>query len=236
MARISRRTHPFLFRVFDKKEIPESNAENEIDLHGIKGFNKIVKFGLPDVEIHYVSDTFLDDAAENFPKIHHLCEKIKDGKYCFLIRNDVYFLSKQGLFVEVHIASGFDIAYWGIGHINDNISFTSLYDNLRESVKEVAVTVPIAILLFKQFAETQIKFIPAKSKLKNFHCKYKNDLQFPIQLLDANWYTESIKSHPFFVRGHWRMQPHGEGKKQIKLKWIDLYKKNGIKKGAYKDA
>jgi hypothetical protein len=233
MAVITRKKYPFLFRVLDKKEIREDNATDAMDLHGIRGFNKVVKNGLSDVSVSYVSMSFLSDAGDNYPKLVDLCSEINDGKYCFLVKDDVYFFTKKDNWIELHVAKGYDILYWGIGYIGETVGFKNMYDNVRNESKHAIAQIPVAVLLFKQFAETEIKVIPPNGKVKDFHCRYKSDLPIPIQRLDLNWYTESCKNHPFVVRGHWRMQPHGKGRKEVKLKYIDPYMKTGYTKGAY---
>ena len=80
--------------------------------------------------------------------------------------------------------------------------------------------------LFKKYA--QVQTVDAKS-LK------RTDAEQPelkttingIQYLDASWYTTIVRNEGFGVRGHFRLQPCGEGRKDKKLIYINEYRKHG---------
>lgn len=80
------------------------------------------------------------------------------------------------------------------------------------------------LLLFIKYAEIEVKFVNANSKVKDINCKYVNDTRSDIQILDSTWFTTLVHSEAFKVRGHFRLQPYKDSKKLI---WINEFQKNG---------
>lgn len=89
--------------------------------------------------------------------------------------------------------------------------------------------------LFKAFAEVEKNILPVNKKTELFRCLYLNDLPVNITLLTCRWFTELHQNNPFFVRGHWKFQPHGAGNQLRKLIWVDTYTKGGYHSRADKD-
>lgn len=83
------------------------------------------------------------------------------------------------------------------------------------------------VILFKKYAEVELKLLPSQSKIKNLTCNYVNSTKLNISLLDSKWFTTLVKSDAFKVRGHFRLQPCGEGMKDRKLIWINDFQKEG---------
>lgn len=81
--------------------------------------------------------------------------------------------------------------------------------------------------LFKKYAEVETKELKPNSKLKTIDCKYVNDTDLHLTYLDSKWFTNLVKSEAFNVRGHFRLQPFGEGLKEHKLIWISEFTKTG---------
>ncbi len=100
-----------------------------------------------------------------------------------------------------------------------------------------AITGHIALcLLFKKFAKVEIKQLPPKSRKKEFNCKYVNDTDNTIQILDSTWFTTLVKSDAFKVRGHFRLQPKKDdnGNWTKELIWIKDFQKSGYTASAKK--
>lgn len=92
----------------------------------------------------------------------------------------------------------------------------------------------IMIEYFKKYAKVETKFLPANKTVKEINCKYVNDTNANITILDSTWFTNLVKSDAFKVRGHFRLQPCGEGLKEKKLIWISDFEKNGYVRNAKK--
>jgi hypothetical protein len=90
----------------------------------------------------------------------------------------------------------------------------------------------IGFLMFKEYADVEEKLIIKKSGEKIFNCHYTNNTNRNIRIMDCTWFTTLIKSEGFNVRGHFRLQPCGEGMKDKKLIWINDFKKSGYTREA----
>jgi hypothetical protein len=64
--------------------------------------------------------------------------------------------------------------------------------------------------------------------------KIKNDTRNKYILVNTNWNTTIIHLNEFSVRGHYRLQPCGVGRKQYKYIFIEPFTKGGIKRLAKK--
>lgn len=64
--------------------------------------------------------------------------------------------------------------------------------------------------------------------------KIKNDTHNKYILVNTNWNVTTIRLDEFSVRGHFRLQPCGVGRKQYKYVYIEPYTKGGIKRLAQK--
>jgi hypothetical protein len=182
----------------------------------------------------YVSQTFMNEALKNQDKLLEYRKEFEGKPYFFITNRMIYagVLGKIMLgFMGDHLVSYADIYNKPEIFIYDRNNISIPHAEFQANI----VYWPYAIYLFKHFAETKTKILPAKKKIDDFHCKYKSDLDIDIELLTENWYTQSCQNHPFIVRGHWRMQACGPALSERKLKWIDAFWKEGYKKGAYMD-
>lgn len=90
--------------------------------------------------------------------------------------------------------------------------------------------------LFMIHADVEIRQLPPKAKKEIFNCRYKSDLPITVNMIDCRWFTDLVQSNPFWVKGHWKFQPHGAGNQLRKLIWVDPYVKSGYTLKAKKDA
>lgn len=85
---------------------------------------------------------------------------------------------------------------------------------------------------FIKNCETELKVVAPNQKLKTEKEKILNESNRDLIYLDAGWFTTIVRDIPFGVDGHFRWQPFGEGRKKVKLKWIDSYQKEGYSRRA----
>lgn len=83
------------------------------------------------------------------------------------------------------------------------------------------------MVTFLKYCDLQVKELEPKNKCKIVDCKYLNNTNRKINILDSKWFTTLVKSDAFKVRGHFRLQPCGEGMKDRKLIWINDFEKSG---------
>lgn len=191
--------------------------------------------------VSYVSELFLEESSKNYSKLKdyratvsgiHFAHAFKGGALVIGVLDVIIFAFSNGVLVGAMINKGNELdlpgSVWGmVGGFFDKDS----YDLSPTYFHEIQA----AIVLFEKHAETKAKTLPSGNRVKEFNCKYTSDILYPVKLLTENWYMQSCRTHPFIVRGHWRMQAHGEQRKERKLIWIDAFTKHGYTKGAYKD-
>jgi hypothetical protein len=120
--------------------------------------------------------------------------------------------------------------------IATSINNVSIDDaSLSSKVREFYYTIIIAFELFRKYADVKVKVLQPKIKVELFKCRYHNDSDHQIEIMDSTWFTEFIKSEAFKVRGHFRLQAHGEGRVGRKLIWIKDFKKEGYTRKAKKE-
>lgn len=149
--------------------------------------------------------------------------------FCYSLGNNnenVFFVFKENNLIALIRASERE---------QDHITFFSenTYKQLLrekysyQSVVESITQTFISVILFLRFAEIETKMLQPNSKVKEFNCKYVNDTNSTIEIIDSTWFTSLVKSDSFKVRGHFRLQAFGEGLKDRKLKWINEFMKDG---------
>lgn len=117
---------------------------------------------------------------------------------------------------------------FGIGCISP---LFAQYNNIPNTDAEMWIQLKIRDMMitqmFKKYADVETKLLPAGKKTKDISGKYVNDSKLDITYLDSKWFTTLVKSDGFNVRGHFRLQPYGEGLKERKLIWINEFQKTG---------
>lgn len=88
-----------------------------------------------------------------------------------------------------------------------------------------------SILLLKHYAKVETLYLNGGEKKKDTVTKEKhlNESKLPVTILDSTWFNNIIRTSPFGVSGHFRLQP----KKDSSGKWIKelIYIKPFIKNG-----
>ena len=116
----------------------------------------------------------------------------------------------------------------------DSYSFLTKEFNIQKEGVEGSVFV-IQILTYLYFGDITTKNIPSKSKVKlSSFSKFLNNSKLNITYVDSLW-KQRICVDGFKVRGHFRMQPIGEGRKKRKLIWIEEFNKEGYNRKATRE-
>lgn len=184
---------------------------------------------------YHFSDTVRQYAQNNFEKLTHLIPEIKDSHKTIIIKWGYYeyfiksFKDKSVTQIRL-IVNGFIKEI--VCHFNHGtFKMDALVPNELSYLDEVIMSLCkeiAAIELFIQYSEITTKILPPKEQIWNSHtCVYNNKTQDEITIIDLTWFTNLIKSDAFKVRGHFRLQPCGEGMKERKLIWINEFQKEG---------
>lgn len=124
-----------------------------------------------------------------------------------------------------------------IGEIGtENTHTTVMYNDYTSDVDiEVKATSILNRIVFKRYVNVETVIVNKDNPTAKLNShKYTNKSKFPITVIDSTWYRNIIRTEAFGVRGHFRLQPHGEGMQKRKLKWISPYTKNGYSRHAKK--
>lgn len=79
--------------------------------------------------------------------------------------------------------------------------------------------------LFKRYAEVEVKL--AKQCKQHRENLEVNTFTPDVNYIDCSWFTTIIRTEGFKVRGHFRLQPCGTGRKDHKLIYINEFEKHG---------
>ena len=91
----------------------------------------------------------------------------------------------------------------------------------------------ILFYIFRQYSELEVKQLPASTGgTPKIVGAYQNQTKSNIKIWDSLWFTTLVKSDSFKVRGHFRLQPYGQGLKERKLIWINEFTKDGYERRA----
>lgn len=92
------------------------------------------------------------------------------------------------------------------------------------------------LILFMKYCELQTKEILPNKKAFHVNCKYVNETNHKIEILDSTWFTTITRSEGFMVGdetgGFLRLQPCGPGLTKKKLIWIWPFEKEGYTRTA----
>lgn len=98
----------------------------------------------------------------------------------------------------------------------------------------------VKLLLFIELAEITYEIVLPNRKLKvdlgdKADKGFFNGVGIDVTVVNTTWNKAVIVAGEFSVRGHLRVQPWGEGRKNYKLIWIDDYVKKGYVRNASKE-
>lgn len=252
--KISYRTHPVLERIENGKlgtiaygELDES--ELFINKEYIsEAFQVLVK---TKPRIYKLSEPFIDayNSACNKIKNSSLLYDIDNQSIIFIYRNNTIVLKIENdrqegkIYVDaiklvsnhenVGVVFCGDIILKYDNEKNDDgklkaSDFSGFISRYSDSDPIEQIYVRILITLFIRYAKVEIKYLPAGGKIKDINCKYKNETNSNITILDSKWFTTLVKSDGFKVRGHFRLQPKKkDGEWTKELIWINDFEKTG---------
>lgn len=153
----------------------------------------------------------------------------KIGVFCFTFEQDLWL--------------AYTSVFWDIGTEYKATQFQTEinFDLSKGIVPNYHVLFPIQTVvtfeLFKQYAEIETKIIQSGTtnrKVKINHEKYLSEFPFKVQIIDSKYFTNLIRTNGFKVKGHFRLQPYGEGRKNRRLQWIHEFEKSGYTRKATK--
>lgn len=162
---------------------------------------------------------------------------------CYMFYEKIDPGSEPGKYAETSLFI-FDVkttmpVLFSIDHGSKHYEFLSVHEPLRGAKSEFEYIElrrenAIRMSIFRECVNIETKHLSPGQKLKGIGCNYKNETKLPVTILDSKWFTTLVKSDEFKVRGHFRLQPCGEGHKDRKLIWVNDFMKHGYTAPAHK--
>ena len=106
-------------------------------------------------------------------------------------------------------------------------AYSTRHWQYQEKDQEMAIWTVSICLAFEKYAELETKQLPPNSRVVDITCKYINQTDVPVTVMDSRWFTTVVKSDAFKVSGHFRLQPCGERNTDRKLIWVSDFMKTG---------
>lgn len=128
------------------------------------------------------------------------------------------YLSYHGNGANVEVYKGYDTILEG-GQLSMPLT--------QDEYEFVLLTQRLAFFIRYANIETKIVNKNTVSGIRCVEDKIHSDFDFNIEVVDSTWFTSIIREKGFGVRGHFRLQPCGEGLKEKKLIWINDFEKTG---------
>lgn len=208
---------------------------------------------MPEFHYYYITNPFESTVTKSVQKLSDssLWVGVPEGSYCFIsskyvcalkIKND----TKRGIInckSAAFINNNPDPVLNHLGEYdaiydidkNDNGLFKANqfigYERINSKESGIPLVSQISdyfiYLLFMKYAEVETVDVGPGKRNNLFDCKYTNETEVKITILNSTWFTTLVKSDAFKVRGHFRFQPCGEGLKDRKLIWINEFQKEG---------
>lgn len=209
--------------------------------------------------LFYVASTVVDNISNSFSKLKHLKNEIQPGTRGILMKmNETYnsFLYSISILDDKITIIG-QITYTdqdknnprAVRHYNRLFGGFLLkehkdliYHNYRYLDSEVndphddyviqeTLKIIVATELFLHFAEIETRELPPSRQIYDGPIAvYNNKTKLKMNVVDCTWFTRLIQSGEFNVRGHFRLQPYGDGSRR--LIWINDFKKSGYTRRA----
>lgn len=228
--------------------------------HHFKVYNKLfdrIREGAKR-NVCYVTKPIVKIYDEDFivaDKLWRLRDEVKDCKGFMIMPNGVQYLytieknTKNQIWVMVfqfyhnewvsHSFMGWNIGeqYDIINYVRQEISFDLTAEDTSISGYNISFPLQnvVTFELFKGYAELETAFVQGKKKRKEKVGKEKflsDDFPHKISIIDSNWFRTTVRTEGFGVKGHFRLQPCGEGRKNRKLIWVNDFRKDGYTKKA----
>jgi hypothetical protein len=232
--------------------IPSDRTEQDRARASMEIFNILKKVGTKTfAKIEYISDPFhaaMGSAASKLNDLFTTAEVVaicNDKRGVFIMRDLVVvynfysLIERDGILHyeilctrgDVHVLHSFGTINGNTGIVEtDSVEITQEYvDKGVETLSYIC-----AIFFFKKHVDIDQKVLEYNQKVLVNKDRMKNELKAKVTILDSTYFTEIISKGGFDVRGHWRMQPVGEGRTERKLTWINPFEKTGYKRKAKK--
>lgn len=122
-------------------------------------------------------------------------------------------------FLSINLVSG-DIVY------DQNETLTKHIFGSQKEVIEKYYSRFMVIVTYLELTDITLEIVDGfLTTNKKTNPNLKNSSRFDVIRVTSKWNTYTFNINPIDVRGHWRLQPHGEGRRLFKYIWIEPFQK-----------
>lgn len=238
-------------------DIVTRNYKGILNDHAMRKIKDVIE--IANTVVTYLTRPIIDPMLQNYQKLsphrkelHDSCRALvyysKAGnphviKYVLLVEEDRINIMGQ-THVMVNESTGFGMLFnvWIDRTETEFPMFRSYVDfppilpiEKHDKIMSVALSAILAAELFINFAEVETKVMKPNSKIwdeRGVNAIYNNKTSRDITVIDSTWYQNLVSSGAFNVRGHFRLQPFGPGRKQRRFQWITEHQKHGYTRKA----
>ena len=200
-----------------------------------------------DQRAYYITNTILDkvDMLKVKPKGNHYDWTIFDN----LPEQKMTFIYSNGTLIRFCIFKGYICFCWVVmspaeeAAGQQNLNFHLFHYNQKENRFSSNWEDPMLLeleeriyklLCFFYFSDNEMIIVePGRKYGTKKSGKIINTFKdIPLTVVNSNWNITSIRTEGFGVRGHFRLQPCGVGMKEVKMIFIEPFRKNGYIRNA----
>jgi hypothetical protein len=116
--------------------------------------------------------------------------------------------------------------------LEKGVSLTDQYDSETqnelsdEEILDKYIMYFLRVITFLELTDVNLEFISGTTTKKRIYSnELKNVSKFDVIHVTSKWNTYTFNINPIDVRGHWRLQPYGTGRKLFKYIWIEPFQK-----------
>lgn len=155
-----------------------------------------------------------------------------------------YMKTDETLMVSTHwYVDNFVHTYWFKidllnGHLVGDTTNTSTGVKIKgvSDVVEQFYSKFLIIVTYLELTDVELTFVDGvTNKHRKTYSGLSNTSRFNVVHVNTNWNKMVIRLNGINVKGHWRLQPCGVGKRQYKYVWINPYEKGIMKRLPQKD-
>lgn len=194
--------------------------------------------------VNYISEQFYEAAKANYQKLIERIDNIGFykalgqcagylvyGGYCY-----TYSITENCVYCSVNARKGDDTDRTFFSTSQTGFSdYLNSVENRDDLFIALLHGLALLVLLKNGRVETVLAASNTKRKIPEVeNGVLMNSTPFPIRYIDSSWLKTIIRTEGFLVRGHFRLQPHGIGRSERKLIYIQPFKKHGYVRRAKK--
>lgn len=229
----------FLTKVCIVDPLREDVYKNKISLFQESNFRKLIfsKKSIENLENYTIPKEVRVDVLRTLPNRSDII--LLDDKTCIQYKKTDVLLSVTFHYTKVNDPMIY-LYYFEVNLITGKVTTDDKRSDSNEEMNldkmiEYFYSKFLVVVTYLELTDVTLDILIGGSSYgTNKQGKVKNDTRNKYILVNTNWNTTIVHLNEFSVRGHYRLQPCGVGRKQYKYIFIEPFTKGGIKRIAQK--